>query len=153
MYQGHKIYDQYTKINYISIYNEQSKNKIKTNLFVYGNIINFCILISYLVTLIHLFVSSKKKLSYMWIPADFIYTGHIICKYRQFQFFFPIQRTLISGKESACSAGDLGSILGLGRSPGEGDTHSSILAWRISWTIHQLSSVQSLSHVRLFATP
>ena len=84
MYQGHKIYDQYTKINYISIYNEQSKNKIKTNLFVYGNIINFCILISYLVTLIHLFVSSKKKLSYVWIPADFIYTGHIICKYRQF---------------------------------------------------------------------
>ena len=25
-----------------------------------------------------------------------------------------------AGKESACSAGDLGSILGLGRSPGEG---------------------------------
>ena len=39
------------------------------------------------------------------------------------------------GKESACSAGDLGSISGLGRSPGEGmATHSSILAWRISWT-------------------
>ena len=37
------------------------------------------------------------------------------------------------GKESACSAGDLGSIPGLGRSPGEGmGTHSSILAWRIS---------------------
>ena len=25
-----------------------------------------------------------------------------------------------AGKESACNAGDLGSILGLGRSPGEG---------------------------------
>ena len=25
------------------------------------------------------------------------------------------------GKESACNAGDLGSILGLGRSPGEGN--------------------------------
>ena len=31
------------------------------------------------------------------------------------------------GKESACNAGDLGLIPGLGRSPG-------ILAWRIPWT-------------------
>ena len=39
------------------------------------------------------------------------------------------------GKESACSAEDLGSIPGLGRSPGEGNgNHSSILAWRIPWT-------------------
>ena len=30
----------------------------------------------------------------------------------------------------------LGSILGLGRSPGEGKaTHSSIQAWRIPWTV------------------
>ena len=37
-----------------------------------------------------------------------------------------------AGKESACNAGDLGSIPGLQRSPGEGmTTHSSILAWRI----------------------
>ena len=36
------------------------------------------------------------------------------------------------GKESACDAGDLGLIPGLGRSPGEGNgTHSSIFAWRI----------------------
>ena len=39
------------------------------------------------------------------------------------------------GKESACSAGDLGSILGSGRPLKEGmATHSSILAWRIPWT-------------------
>ena len=39
------------------------------------------------------------------------------------------------GKESACNAGDSGSILGLGISPGEEmATHSSILAWRIPWT-------------------
>jgi len=39
------------------------------------------------------------------------------------------------GKESAGNAGDSGSILGLGRSPGEGmATHSTILAWRIPWT-------------------
>ena len=81
-----------------------------------------------------------------------------------------------AGKESACNAGDLGSIPGSGRSPGEGigyplqdswaslvaqlaknlpamretwfpslgwedplenrrATHSSILAWRIPWTV------------------
>ena len=34
-------------------------------------------------------------------------------------------------KESACNAGDLGSIPGSGRSPGEGN---GILAWRIPWT-------------------
>ena len=57
------------------------------------------------------------------------------------------------GKKSDSNEGDLGSIPGLGRSPGEGNgypfsdgkesacnagdlssaTHSSILAWRISW--------------------
>ena len=39
----------------------------------------------------------------------------------------------LSSKESACNAGDTGSIPGMGRSPGEGNgyTHSSILAWRI----------------------
>ena len=39
------------------------------------------------------------------------------------------------GKESACNAGDLGSIPGSGRSPEEGNgIRSSILAWRIPWT-------------------
>ena len=41
------------------------------------------------------------------------------------------------GKESAWNAGDLGSVPGLGRFPGEGKgyTHSSILAWlqRVDW--------------------
>ena len=36
------------------------------------------------------------------------------------------------GRESACNAGDLGSICGLRRSPGGVHaTHSSSLAWRI----------------------
>ena len=40
-----------------------------------------------------------------------------------------------AGKESACSAGDLGSILGWEDSMEKGKaTHSSILAWRIPWT-------------------
>ena len=35
------------------------------------------------------------------------------------------------GKESACSAGDLGLIPGLEKKMG---TYPSILAWKISWT-------------------
>ena len=39
------------------------------------------------------------------------------------------------GKKSAYSTGDLGLFPGSGRSPGEEmATHSSILAWEISWT-------------------
>ena len=43
-----------------------------------------------------------------------------------------------AGKESTCNAGDLGLIPGLGRSPGEKGkaSHSSILAWKIPWTVH-----------------
>ena len=38
-------------------------------------------------------------------------------------------------KESACNAGDVGSVPGLGRSSGEGnDNPSSIFTWRIPWT-------------------
>ena len=38
-------------------------------------------------------------------------------------------------EESACDVGDSGSIPGLGKSPGEGmTTHSSILTWRIPRT-------------------
>ena len=38
-----------------------------------------------------------------------------------------------AGKKSACNAGDVGLIPGLGRSLEEGmATHSSVLAWRIS---------------------
>ena len=44
---------------------------------------------------------------------------------------FPVNSV---GKESSCNAGDLGSIPGSGRSPGEGIGYSSILAWRIPWT-------------------
>ena len=40
------------------------------------------------------------------------------------------------GKASTCNAGDLSSIPGLGRSPGEGKaSRSNILAWRIPWTV------------------
>ena len=59
-----------------------------------------------------------------------------------------------AGKEFAYNAGDLSLILGLGRSPGEGNgTHSSILAWRIPrtketgrlWSMRSQRVRQSLS--------
>ena len=49
-----------------------------------------------------------------------------------------------NGKESACSAGDLGLTPGSGRSLEEGTaTHSSILTWRIPWT-EEPSRLQSI---------
>ena len=54
-----------------------------------------------------------------------------------------------SGKESSCSAGDLGSIPGSERSPGEGmATYSSILAWRSLWT-EEPGKVQSMGSQRV----
>ena len=48
-----------------------------------------------------------------------------------------------------CSAGDLGSIPGLGRSlEKEMATHSSILAWRIPWT-EELGRQQTMGSQRV----
>ena len=60
------------------------------------------------------------------------------------------------GKESSCNTGDLDSIRGSGRSPGEGNglgTHSMILACRIPWTKEpgELQSVGSQSQTQLNA--
>jgi len=50
----------------------------------------------------------------------------------------------LSGKESACGAGDTGSIPLLGRSPSKGNGNPlSILAWEIPW-IEELTGLQSL---------
>ena len=52
-------------------------------------------------------------------------------------------------KESACNAGDPGSIPVLGRSPGErSGTHSSILAWKIPWT-EEPGGLQSMGSHRV----
>ena len=46
-----------------------------------------------------------------------------------------------AGKESVCSAGDLGSIPGWEDPLEKGKaTHSSILAWRIPWTVLSMGS-------------
>ena len=38
-------------------------------------------------------------------------------------------------KESACNVGDLGSVSGLGRSPGEGNSYPfQYSVWKIPWT-------------------
>ena len=51
-----------------------------------------------------------------------------------------------AGKESAYNVGDLGSVPGLGRSlEKEKAAHSSILAWRIPWTIQSMG-LQRVGH-------
>ena len=52
------------------------------------------------------------------------------------------------GKESACNVGDLGSIPGSERSPGEGNGNSSILTWRIPWA-QEPGGLQSLGSQRV----
>jgi len=53
------------------------------------------------------------------------------------------------GKQFACNAGDPGSILGLGRSPGGGNGNPfSILAWKIPWT-EELDGLQSMGLQRV----
>ena len=52
-------------------------------------------------------------------------------------------------KNLPASAGDSGSIPGLGRSPGGGmSTHSSILAWEIPWT-EESGRLQSMGSQRV----
>ena len=61
------------------------------------------------------------------------------------------------GRESACSAGDSGSVPGSGRSPGEGNGNPpqysllNILAWRIPWAEEpgRLQSMESQSQTQL----
>ena len=65
----------------------------------------------------------------------------------QIKLYWSIVACGSPGKESACNAGDLGSIPGLGRSPGEGIgyplQYSSILAWRIPRAVHGVAKSQT----------
>ena len=52
-------------------------------------------------------------------------------------------------KNPPANSENLGSIPGLGRSPGEGKaTHSSVLAWRIPWT-EEPGGLQSMESQRV----
>ena len=65
----------------------------------------------------------------MWICSMFLLARTIlILAFREFCFFkgFPLSSV---GKESACNAGDPGSISGLGRSPGEGIGYTLQYSW------------------------
>ena len=78
----------------------------------------------------------RDKISYKNI-IKLLRVGLFFCD--NFGIIFMIIITCIfgsAGKESVCNAGNLGLIPGLGRSPGEEKGyHSSILAWRIPWTV------------------
>ena len=54
----------------------------------------------------------------------------------------------LDGKASAYNVGDPGSVPGLGRSPEEMATHSSILAWRIPW-MEEPDRLQSMGLLRV----
>ena len=55
------------------------------------------------------------------------------------------------GKKSAYNAGDLGSIPGSGRFPGERNGYPYVLAWRIPWT-EEPGGLQSLGLQRVNMT-
>ena len=61
------------------------------------------------------------------------------------------------GRESACNAGDPGSLPGLGRSLGEEmTTYSSVLAWRIAvgyspWGHKESDTTEQLTHFLLLS--
>ena len=57
-------------------------------------------------------------MSFLFIYGQF--TKEHICLYKLFLIASGFPHSSF-GKESACNAGDLGSIPGLGRSPGEGN--------------------------------
>ena len=90
--------------------------------------------------------------SILAIPVQHMQDKYLIFPFTSF-WKFPCSSV---GKKSACS-GDLGSIPGLGRSPGEENgTHSSILARKIPWTkepdrlqsmgLQELDRTQELNH-------
>ena len=60
----------------------------------------------------------------------------------------------LAGKESACDAEDLGLILGWEDPLEKGKaTHSSILAWRIPWTVYLWGPKESDTTKRLSLSP
>ena len=79
-------------------------------------------------------IQSSHPVAPFSCPQSFPVSGSFLITW----LFFPNSSP---SKESTCNAGDLGSVPWLGRYPEKGmDTHFSILAWRILWT------VQSMGH-------
>ena len=76
---------------------------------------------------------SMESDSWIWEEKSQVQVMRLIVRVSQaeLRWVFPAGS---DGKESACNAGDPGSIPRSGKSPGGMATHSSILAWRIPWT-------------------
>ena len=80
-----------------------------------------------------------------WQPGFLFFS--CLCAKRQMRMGFPGGS---DGKESACNAGDLGSIPGLGRFPGEGNGNpleysclENSMDWRAWWaTVHGVAKSQ-----------
>ena len=98
-------------------------------------------------------ISPEYSLEGLMLKLNLQYFGHLLRRTdsseKTLMEGFPGGST---GKESACNAGDLCSIPGLGRSPGGESmaTHSSILAWEIptdrgAWraTVHEVTKSQT----------
>ena len=65
-----------------------------------------------------------------------------------FQLLTIMQYTSSAGKELACNAGDLGSIPGLGRSPGEGKDYP-LQCSSLEYSTHCIADVVAKSQTRL----
>ena len=125
----------------------------------------------------------KLFIYYLHLPIRVVHIlglDHIQCIHHYVYVDIPHS---LDGRATACNSGDLGSIPGLGRPPGEGNGNplqysclGNTMDRGVWWTVvhgvaksqtrlsgrytHKsysvytsFSSVQSLSHVRLFATP
>ena len=103
---------------------------------------------------------SRWRLQNIKLPKQDSFEGKVlvVCSWKQpWEYENPssngLKRISFPGgsdcKEFTYKAGDLGSISGLGRSPGVGmETHSSILAWRISWS-EEPGGLQSMGSQRV----
>ena len=64
------------------------------------------------------------------------------------QWLYPWSYSLVAQTVKNLPVGDLGLIPGSWRSPGEGNTHFSLLAWRIPWT-EEPGGLQSMGSQRV----
>ena len=72
-----------------------------------------------------------------------------LCNVLYYPWSSLVAQTVKASAYNAYHVGDLGSIPGSGRSPGEGNgTHSSILAWKIPWMVEP-SRLQSMGSQRV----
>ena len=90
-----------------------------------------------------------------WDPKKRILPCHVRlliyrnCKIINWCFCKPLNPGGSEGKASACNAGDLGSITGLGRSPQEGEGNPlQCSSWRIPWT-EEPGGLQSMGLLRV----